>query len=211
MGRNSAAPLAGRYRRIQSSPGLNERLVGGVVVLAEEAESAGVRAVLSAAPGEGGGRRGSCGDAWVRRDGAHALGVEVARLAHGHSLWGEGEPGERERWADARRSGRERRRRATGTSARGSRLVIAFSGDSDHGGRAGEAGHATSRCRSYGRRFGQNLASGRCAESVSDHPAAQGGRRLDLVAGVDEDLEQPDRRLVPDHGLPRRRLGRIAL
>ena len=56
-----------------------------------------------------------------------------------------------------------------------------------------------------------NLASGRCAESVSDHPAAQGGRRLDLVAGVDEDLEQPDRRLVPDHGLPRRRLGRIAL
>ena len=54
-------------------------------------------------------------------------------------------------------------------------------------------------------------ASGRCAESVSDHPAAQGGRRLDLVAGVDEDLEQPDRRLVPDHGLPRRRLGRIAL
>jgi hypothetical protein len=65
---------------------------------------------------------------------------------------------------------------------------------------------ASRRCR-----FGQNLASGRCAESVSDHPAAQGGRRLDLVAGVDEDLEQPDRRLVPDHGLPRRRLGRIAL
>ena len=54
-------------------------------------------------------------------------------------------------------------------------------------------------------------STGRCAESVSDHPAAQGGRRLDLVAGVDEDLEQPDRRLVPDHGLPRRRLGRIAL
>src|SRR6476469_245444 len=53
--------------------------------------------------------------------------------------------------------------------------------------------------------------SGRRVESVSHHPPAQGGRRLDVVAGVEEDLEQPDRRLVPDHGPPRRRLGGVAL
>src|SRR6185295_7667881 len=58
---------------------------------------------------------------------------------------------------------------------------------------------------------GRNRLSGRRAESVSHHPPAQGGRRLDLVAGVEEDLEQSDRRLVPDHGLSRRRLGGIAL
>ena len=59
----------------------------------------------------------------------------------------------------------------------------------------------------YSARAGRNRLSGRRAESVSHHLPAQGGRRLDLVAGVEEDMEQPDRRLVPDHGLPRRRLG----
>src|SRR5690242_17527433 len=43
-------------------------------------------------------------------------------------------------------------------------------------------------------------------ESVSHHPSAQRRGRLDLVAGVEEDLQQPDRRLVPDHGLPRWRV-----
>src|SRR4029450_2212322 len=59
--------------------------------------------------------------------------------------------------------------------------------------------------------LGRNRLSGRRAEAVSDHPPAQGGRRLDLVAGVEEGLEQSDRGLVPDHGLPRRRLGGIGL
>src|SRR4249919_2217862 len=55
------------------------------------------------------------------------------------------------------------------------------------------------------------MAKLRRAESVTHHPPAQGRRRLDLVACVEEDLEQPDRRLVPDHGLARRRLGGVAL
>src|SRR4029450_11446067 len=59
--------------------------------------------------------------------------------------------------------------------------------------------------------LGRNRLSGRRAKSVSQHPPAQGGRRLDLVAGVEEGLEQSDRGLVPDHGLPRRRLGGVAL
>src|SRR4051794_41106601 len=46
---------------------------------------------------------------------------------------------------------------------------------------------------------------------VTHHPSAQGRRGHHLVAGVEEDLQQPDRRLVPDHRLPRRRLGGIAL
>src|SRR5262245_14289269 len=58
---------------------------------------------------------------------------------------------------------------------------------------------------------GRNRLSERRAESVSHHPPAQGGRRLDLVAGVEEDLEQSDRGLVPDHGLPWRWLGGVAL
>ena len=48
------------------------------------------------------------------------------------------------------------------------------------------------------RGLGGNRLSGRRAESVSHHSPAQRGRRLDVVAGVEEDLEQPDRRLVPD-------------
>src|SRR5512139_2364298 len=59
--------------------------------------------------------------------------------------------------------------------------------------------------------LGRNRLSGRRAESVSHHPPAQGGRRLDLVACVEEGLEQSDRGLVPDHGFSRRRLGGVAL
>src|SRR6478609_10587287 len=76
------------------------------------------------------------------------------------------------------------------------------------------ARRSTRRSRVLGSRAApgvRNRPSGRHAESVAHHPPAQGGRRLDLVAGVEEDLEQPDRRLVPDHGLPRRRLGGVAL
>src|SRR6478609_4953653 len=76
------------------------------------------------------------------------------------------------------------------------------------------ARRSTRRSRVLGSRAApgvRNRPSGRHAESVSHHPAAQRGRRLHLVAGVEEDLEQPDRRLIPDHGLPRRRLGGVAL
>src|SRR4029450_10627685 len=59
--------------------------------------------------------------------------------------------------------------------------------------------------------LGRNRLSGRRAESVSHHPPAQGGRRLDLVAGVEEGLEQSARGLVPDHGLAGRWLGGVAL
>ncbi len=73
----------------------------------------------------------------------------------------------------------------------------------------------TPSCRqSRGTASPSALASGpsrRSAELIAHHPPAQGRRGHHLETGVEEDVQQPDRRLVPDHGPAGRRLGGIGL
>ena len=48
-------------------------------------------------------------------------------------------------------------------------------------------------------------------KSSPHHAPPQGRRGHHLVAGLEEDLHQPDRRFVPDHGLAWRRLDGVTL
>ena len=60
-------------------------------------------------------------------------------------------------------------------------------------------------------RLSAAVRSRRLVEASAHHPAAQGGLGDDLEAGVEEDLEEADRRLVPDDRLPGGGLGRVPL